>query len=334
MLEPAAREDRGQVGGHVRVRVPEVGAVEDHRAVQQRRAAFAHALQAGEQVGEQLHVPFVDGAELRQLRVGTAVVGEVVVAVGDLRAIDLDGGRVDAVEQQRDGPGGIGLEGEPRQVVHEPDLLHVLTRARRIERHACGDSRLGPVLPFARHLHPLLQFAHAREILVEPVAVVRTDAALQGLRLVGHGIEDATAELQLAHLVRLLRLGPLDEEMAEDFRSLLIARDEHAGAGPRKTAHALLDVDAEVQGREPRQMPDALGDVLVERDGVAEAAAARMRRGGEEAVVRRMPAVHVRMRHAAEDGQVVAVRLQVLQIRRQRVAAAGLLGEEPVGQQA
>ena len=57
-------------------------------------------------------------------------------------------------------------------------------------------------------------------------------------------------------------------------------------------------------------MPICSRDVLVERDGVAKRAAARMRRGGEEADVRRVPAIDVRMRDAAEDGEVVAVRLR------------------------
>src|SRR6266487_4479272 len=80
-------------------------------------------------------------------------------------------------------------------------------------------------------------------------------------------------------------------------------------------------------------MPDALADVLVERDGVAEAAAARMRRGREEAVVCRMPPIHVGMRHTAENGEIVAMFLENFQIRRQWVIAPALLREELFGQQ-
>ena len=40
VLEAAAGEDRRQVRGHVRVGVAEVGAVEHHRAVEQRVFAF------------------------------------------------------------------------------------------------------------------------------------------------------------------------------------------------------------------------------------------------------------------------------------------------------
>src|SRR5438445_7709948 len=80
-------------------------------------------------------------------------------------------------------------------------------------------------------------------------------------------------------------------------------------------------------------MPDALADVLVQRDGVAETAAARMRRGREEAVVRRMAAIHVGMRHAAEDREIVAMLLEDSQIRRQWVITPVLLREEMFGQQ-
>ena len=108
-------------------------------------------------------------------------------------------------------------------------------------------------------------------------------------------------------------------------------RDGHAGPRPRQAAAA---VDRQRQRREPRQRADPLGDELVERDRVAERTAGRVRGGGQEGDVRRVAAVHVRVRHAAEDGEVVAVLLEELQVRRGRVVAAGVLGEELVRQQA
>src|SRR2546428_4425688 len=92
-------------------------------------------------------------------------------------------------------------------------------------------------------------------------------------------------------------------------------------------------MDTERERRNPREMPEALADVWVERNGVAESAAARMRRRREETVVRRVPAIHVGMRHAAEDREVVAMLLENFQIRRQWVIAPGLLREELVWQQ-
>ena len=55
----------------------------------------------------------------------------------------------------------------------------------------------------------------------------------------------------------------------------------------------MLDVDAEGERGEAREMADVLGGELIERDGVVEAAAARVRRAGEEADVGGMAAVDV-----------------------------------------
>jgi hypothetical protein len=60
---------------------------------------------------------------------------------------------------------------------------------------------------------------------------------------------------------------------------------------------------------------DAFRDVLVEGDGVAETAAARVRGRREEAIVRRVAAIDIRVRDAAEDGEVVAVLLQEIEVR-------------------
>ena len=88
---------------------------------------------------------------------------------------------------------------------------------------------------------------------------------------------------------------------------------------PRQAAAA---VDRQGERREPRQRPDPFGHELVERDRVAERAAGRVRGRGQEADVRRVAAVHVRVRHAAEHGEVGAMLLEQLQVRRGRVVAA------------
>ena len=80
-------------------------------------------------------------------------------------------------------------------------------------------------------------------------------------------------------------------------------------------------------------MPDALADVLVERDGVAETGAARMGRGREKTIVRRMPAVHVGMPHAAEHGEIIAMLPEHFEVRRQRIIPPAFLGEEMFRQQ-
>ena len=76
------------------------------------------------------------------------------------------------------------------------------------------------------------------------------------------------------------------------------------------------------------------GDVLVERDGVTEGAAARMRCGRQETHVGRVPAVDVGVRDAAEDAEILPVRLEVLQVGRRHVVAAGAGGKELVAEEA
>ena len=238
----------------------------------------------------------------------------------------------DAVQHQRDRAGGVGLEREPRQVVHDLHLVHVLRRIGWIGRRGMVHDRLGFALPVARLLQPVLEVADAREILIETAAVARADIALQVLRLVGDGVEDAASGVEPVDLSLDLLGRALQEKLVEHVGRALFGRNGDAGAGPRKAADRAID--GERERREARESADALGDVLVERNGVAERAARRVRRGGQEADVRRMPAVDVGMRDAAEHGEVVAVLLQHLEVGRSRVVAAGAGREEQVGSQA
>ena len=148
---------------------------------------------------------------------------------------------------------------------------------------------------------------------------------LQILGLPGDRVQDAPPSVELADLRVDLRRAPLQEQLLEHPARFVLRRNRHARAGPRQAARA--PVDRQRQRREPRQHPDPLGDVLVERNRVAERAAARMRRRGQEADVRRMAAIHVRVRHAAEHGEVVAVLLQGLQVGRGRVVAPAPVGK-------
>ena len=62
-------------------------------------------------------------------------------------------------------------------------------------------------------------------------------------------------------------------------------------------------------------MTNALGDMLVEGDGITEAATARVRGRRQEAVIGRVAAIDIRVRDAAEDGKVLAVLLQKIEVR-------------------
>src|SRR5687768_5526940 len=80
-------------------------------------------------------------------------------------------------------------------------------------------------------------------------------------------------------------------------------------------------------------MANALANVLVQGNGVAEAGAARMRRGGEEAIVRGMAAINIRVGDAAENREVAAMLVQQFEVGRQWILAAPGFREEMFRQQ-
>jgi hypothetical protein len=136
------------------------------------------------------------------------------------------------------------------------------------------------------------------------------------------------AEFEAADLFVDFGFGAVHEETAENVGGFFFARNHDAGAGPGEAALALLDVDAEGEGLDAGEVADAFANVLVEGNGVAETAARGVRSGGEEAVVGRMAAVDVGMRDAAEDGEIVAMFFEKLEVGREFVIGAGGLREE------
>src|SRR4051812_33147575 len=119
----------------------------------------------------------------------------------------------------------------------------------------------------------MFEVAHAGEVLVEAALVAGAEVALEIAGLIRHGIEDASAGVELADL-RVDLLGrPLKEKLAEDTGGALFRRDRDAGACPGESAGA--DIDAEGERGEAGEGADALRDELVERDAVAEGAAGR-----------------------------------------------------------
>src|SRR5439155_23490075 len=106
-------------------------------------------------------------------------------------------------------------------------LLHVGAWTGGVEGPRRGDFRLGLAFPFLGHAHALFELSHAREILVESVAIARADSALERFGLVGDGVENALAQFDPAFLSFDFRFGALNEEALEDIRCLLFARNEH-----------------------------------------------------------------------------------------------------------
>ena len=60
---------------------------------------------------------------------------------------------------------------------------------------------------------------------------------------------------------------------------------------------------------------------------------AALRRGGQEAVVRRMAAIHIGIPYATEDREIVALSFEQFQVRRELITATALLGKEMFRQQ-
>src|SRR5262249_8227881 len=125
-----------------------------------------------------------------------------------------------------------------------------------------------------------------------------------------------------------------DEQAAKYGSRAFIAGNQHARAGPSQAAVALDRIDAQIERGETRQMADPFGDELVERDRVAEAAAGGMWRCRQKTNIRRVTAIDIRVPHAAEDGEVIAMLLQRFQVWRKRVIPATVLREELAGQHA
>ena len=333
VLEAAAGEHDRLVEAGVLVGVTEVRTIENHRAIEQRILAFGHRLHVTKELREQLHVTHVERLELGQLVVRFAVVGEVVIRLGDRGVVDaFDHGGRDTVQHQGDRAGRVGLEGQLGQIVHDLHLFHVGRGARRIDRGLRVDLRLRLAFPALGGLQPLFEVADAGEVLVEAFTISCSKTDSQALCLICHCIENRAAGVELEKLGINFLLSSLNEELLEDLGGLVLGRNRHAGAGAGQTA--ATGIDRESQGWEAGQDADALCDVLVERDRVTEGARTGVWRAGDEANIGRMPTIDIRVRDATKDCEIVAVLLQQFQIGRRLIVLVIALREEIAGQQA
>jgi hypothetical protein len=154
-------------------------------------------------------------------------------------------------------------------------------------------------------VQPSLQVADASEVLVEPVAVLGAEVSLEPFGAVVDEVEYALAPVQVVDASVDFVGRALHEHAAVESRDAALGRDGDAAAGVRQGLHG--DADMGNQGRDAGEVAEPLRRHLVERDAVAEGAAAGVRGGRQERLLARVPAVHAGMRHAAEDGQVAAV---------------------------
>ena len=176
-------------------------------------------------------------------------------------------------------------------------------------------------------IEPLLQFTHAREILVEPLPVGGGQRLSQWPRLVEHEVEDARAAFDLRQPSgRLLgRVG--QEEFSIDLRGLLLGGDEDAVSRHGEEAVVPL-THCQYQRLKPGGITELLSGELIDRDRVAKGHAPWLTCPRQKHLLAAMAARHVGVRNATEDGEVVPQVAKRLEIRARLIVAAQLLGEK------
>ncbi|MEY4483420.1 MAG: hypothetical protein RL693_872 [Verrucomicrobiota bacterium] len=252
----------------------------------------------------------------------------VVTLGGVLVFVDLEGGRGKGIDHQGDDAGGIGLKRELRHREHEIELFKDELLVLNIGWLRQGGDWLRFQFPLAGGEQTLLDLAHGGEVLIETRTIIAAEIATEFLRVIHQRVENAAAFVEGIEL-SLHGLGiTLEEHATEQGRGAVLGRQQHAVAGPGETTVRLVDVHAEVQRRKTRELTKLLHCILVERDLVAKPALGRSTGGGEKTVLRAVSAVHIGVRHAAVDAELVPHLGQRCQGWRQFIIASGIFGEE------
>src|SRR5262249_19594487 len=123
--------------------------------------------------------------------------------------------------------------------------------------------RLGLLDPGHVLLQALLGLSDGGKQQVEAFAVGGAEGLAEGLGLVADAVEDALAVLDAGDLAGDLVFRAVDEQVREGARGPRFGGDLDALAVPRQAA------GAQRQRGEARLAADLRGDLLVERDGVA-----------------------------------------------------------------
>ena len=150
-----------------------------------------------------------------------------------LDTLDINRGRVDSVEQQGDGAGGIGLKGEPRQIVHQADLLHVGLGTGRIQGHGCADPGLPDDPPTHATSEALFQVADAGEVLVLRAPSCRTERAAEIPSPVRQPRRECCVGLETPDLRRGLLRRTLEEQFSGKPSEAFSSENQDSGAGPQ-----------------------------------------------------------------------------------------------------
>ena len=341
----ASGEQHGQIVVRVRVAVGDAAAIDDHAIVEERALAFAHGLQAFEEVGELRHVEAIDLRQLRLLLRIAAVVRDVVMAIGHA------GEGVAAVaaivgHHESGDPGGVGLESEGEEVEHDAEVLFV------IARHAGGRGVFGRGHGEALGaFEALLNLADAGEVFVELLLVADAES---GAELPGVG-EDEVENALVRSLAADAGFGSfagraVGEQSLEDETWVHLGRERGGGSFPREIelilatvagvagAGLLALVAAQFERGQARLIAQARGGDLIDRHAdahilgrsLAGLRAGEERRGGARVVAR---AVTIRIAHALgearEDLQFAPMGGEWFEdVRQREISAVG--GGRPV----
>ena len=229
---------------------------------------------------------------------------------------------------------------QPRRVALECQTDHLSHQAQEGEQFLLGVLRGGRRLgagptAFLPHLGPLetiLEFADTREVLVEPFAVTGRQRLVEAAGAGGDEIEDAATGAKRLDLLAGFLWRSLEEHLPVEPGRAPLAGQEDTVTRERQ-ARRPLSGHGERQARKPRLRAETLGSELIERDGIAEAAAGRMGGACEEGDVGRMASVDVGVGEPGADGEPVAERLEGSQVGGGGVVVADPLRKEALRQQ-
>ena len=206
--------------------------------------------------------PFADDVALENrqsldLSLVLPVVAEVVVG----KTVGGAGGCLaGADEVEGNNPGEIGLQREAGNIHHAAEMRGVLTESGVAQRRDAG-IWLGLAGVGLGLFHPHLQLAHAREVLVEFIAIGGADVALKLPGLAGDAVEDRLALADAGDLCGDLRASAVDEEAGKHARGARLGRYGHAAGG---VAAAVVSARGKIQRSEAGRTADPRGGELVE----------------------------------------------------------------------
>ncbi len=138
-----------------------------------------------QEAGKLLDVPPVDVGDFIHHRFLVAMMGQVVMALGDL---DIRECSVASLVGQQEGgdASGIGLERQDHHVEHERDML--VERGRNAGRSFHG--RIGEILELFGLFQATFDFPNARKIFIELLLILAAKLSLERASVVANKVKD------------------------------------------------------------------------------------------------------------------------------------------------